>query len=225
MIFFAAITICSAWSFHRNEILKDEVPRHHHHLKTREFNKENNEKLSDIERALISVSREKKEVENEGKMETKRINGKGTSLQDYARRQRALKLELAREKEMLIRELLSDMTRNKFTGNSNTKREATSTKTLNSPPKHAIKSHHKAGKHREREREMEKERDDHHGRRQRIRIHEQERERKHHRMINGQLVNELEKEMRGRRQRMTKQNGRIRQEEERFRERERSRVV
>jgi len=213
-------------SFTRNEIAEDETPpHHHHHHKTREFTNENNAKLNDIEEALLSVSKEKKEVENEEKIDTKRVEGKETSLKDFARRQRALRLELAREKEMLIRELLSDMSRNSIIDLAHAKREVTSTKTFNSPPKHATKSHHKAGKHREREKEIEKERFDHHGRRQRIRIHEQERERKHHRMINGELVNELEKEMRGRRERMTKLNGRVRQEEERFRERERSRVV
>lgn len=218
-------------SFSRNEITaEDEFPRHHH-PKTREYSIENDAISNGIEDALLRASRGRKgEVEKEEKGGMKRGNEKEMTWQSLQRSQRALKLEKEREKEMLLRELLSDMTHDRMLALSKVKRTASkstaATNTFgNRPLKHAKTAQRQAGKHREREKEIEKERNDHHGRTQRIRIHEQERERKKHRMINGELVNELEKEMRGRRQRMTKQGGKIREEEERFRARERSRQV
>lgn len=79
------------------------------------------------------------------------------------------------------------------------------------------------GKHREREEEMEKERTDHHGRKEKERIHKMERERLRQRKIHGQMRKELEKEMRGHRQRLMKVGDKFREQEERFRARSRAR--
>lgn len=79
------------------------------------------------------------------------------------------------------------------------------------------------GKHRGREEEIEKERTDHHGRKEKERIHKMERERLRQKKIRGQMRKELEKEMRGHRQRLMKVGDKFREQEERFRARSRAR--
>lgn len=215
-------------SFPRDEFFQDddEVPRHVL-PKTREHTRgvgSNN--LNDLERALLRITREKEEgnEDDEEKEEDKRENIKEANWLEFMRRQRALEQERHREKEVIMREILADMNKQRNAISSPVKGRTNLAKKVLSESKNSESSKRESSKHREREKEVEKERTDHHGRKERERIHEQERQRKHYKIINNHLVNELEKQMRGHRQRMVNVGGRVRGQEERFRERERSRM-
>jgi len=209
-------------SFSRKEVLEgDEMPRHvlpksSQHAYTRNTEDDN---AGERGRALLRTS----ERENEKQQEMKRTWDREMNWQDLLRSQRALHLEREREKELIMKDLLADVNppKKRFRAaearpwNLDAKPFA---ENISKNPEIAL---HELGKHEEREKEVEKERKDHHGRKERI--HKKERERRKQRIIDGEIISELAREMRGHRQRFAKVDGRLRQEEERFRERERSR--